>query len=190
MTSHALLAQHDLAPPLLARFQNGLVYRFIEGRVCSPADLAKELVWRGVAKRIAQWHAVLPIVSDGRKAVVIDDAKVPLAQSPPASSDARIKLSTIAPAKPAPNIWTVMQKWIFALPARTKAEVAQNTMLQQELERSSAELSDVPGLGGSGVCYIQSMATQGLNRLTGALACFWSLRLAEWKCDNSTSKSR
>ena len=179
VTSHALLAQHGLAPQLLARFRNGLIYRFIRGQSCTPTDLSREPTWRGVAQLIAKWHAVLPIISDGRNAVVKDDVHVPLAQSPLLPSDARNKINAIAPEKPVPNIWTVMQKWIFALPTSTKAEISRKSMLQQELERSSAELSNVPGLGGNGVRSAPSMAMQGLNGLIRLLARLRSLRLAE-----------
>lgn len=56
--SHCLLARFKLAPPLLARFQNGLIYRFLPGSVCNPADIGKENIWRGVARKLAEWHAV------------------------------------------------------------------------------------------------------------------------------------
>lgn len=37
--NHELLMQHGLAPTLLARFQNGMLYRFIKGAVTSPSTL-------------------------------------------------------------------------------------------------------------------------------------------------------
>jgi len=60
-TTHALLAERGLAPPLLARFNNGLLYGFLPGRVCTPRDLLKEPVWRAVAVRLGEWHARLPL---------------------------------------------------------------------------------------------------------------------------------
>ncbi|KAI5364637.1 putative protein kinase-like domain superfamily [Septoria linicola] len=39
--THALLASKGLASPLLARFENGIVYRFCPGDVCSTDDLSK-----------------------------------------------------------------------------------------------------------------------------------------------------
>ncbi|KAL9101701.1 MAG: hypothetical protein Q9163_003066 [Psora crenata] len=148
--SHSLLAHHGLAPPLLARFDNGLIYKFIRGQVCTPADLQKEPIWRGVARRLAQWHALLPIVADGKRAVVRDDAEIALAQSPQTALDG---VNAISPGKPVPNIWTVMQKWIFALPTSTKGELDQKAKLQRELARSAAELGHTPGLGGNGPGY-------------------------------------
>ncbi|EPS36202.1 hypothetical protein H072_10362 [Dactylellina haptotyla CBS 200.50] len=55
--NHFYLAQHTLAPPLLARFNNGLIYRFVPGRVTSPQDLSTPKVYTAVAKRLGQWHA-------------------------------------------------------------------------------------------------------------------------------------
>ncbi|KAL9099508.1 MAG: hypothetical protein Q9163_005004 [Psora crenata] len=61
--TYALLAERALAPPLLVRFNNGLLYAFLPGRVCTPQDLLKEPVWRAVAVRLGEWHARLPLPS-------------------------------------------------------------------------------------------------------------------------------
>jgi ethanolamine kinase len=60
-------------------------------------------------------------------------------------------VNAITRGKATPNIWTVMQKWILALPSSTEAEVARNTTLQKELERTVKDLGDRPGLGKDGV---------------------------------------
>ena len=155
-TSHSLLSQHKLAPPLLARFQNGLIYRFIRGRVCSPADLTSEPVWRGVARRLAQWHATLPIISAGKTALDQDAGpEVLLTTSPPPKSLPSLEaINAITPNLPKPNVWTIMQKWVFALPTTTEVEKDRRRTLQTELERTVSELGDTPGLGGNGVCRI------------------------------------
>lgn len=151
-TSHSLLSQHGLAPSLLARFQNGLIYRFIRGRVCAPEDLTREPVWRGVARRLGQWHAVLPIIATGTTAVGQDAGPVvPLYTSVPKSMPSLETINAITPEKPAPNVWTIMQKWVFALPTESDAESKRKDILQNELERTVSELADVPGLGGNGV---------------------------------------
>ena len=149
--SHSLLSQHKLAPDLLARFQNGLIYRFIRGRPSTPQDLASEPVWRGVAQRLGQWHATLPVVSAGKTAVVQDSVEVPLTISIPKSSPSLEAINAITPNKPCPNVWTVMQKWVFALPMTNEAEIRRKDVIQEELERTVSELGDTPGLGGDGV---------------------------------------
>ncbi|SLM37577.1 choline ethanolamine kinase [Lasallia pustulata] len=153
-TSHSLLSQHNLAPPLLARFHNGLMYRFIQGHVCSPEDLAKESVWRGVARRLGQWHAVLPTVSRGpTTAVQNGHTGTSLLDSRLESAPPLETLNAITPGKPTPNIWTVMQKWILALPVDTDAERQRQPRLQKELKQTVKELGDRPGLGKDGLVF-------------------------------------
>ncbi|KAK0509723.1 hypothetical protein JMJ35_008117 [Cladonia borealis] len=152
--SHSLLSQHKLAPALLARFQNGLIYKFIRGRVCSPEDLTREPVWRGVARKLGEWHATLPIISAERTAS-IENAKhdVPLTLDVPKSSPSLDQINAITPGKPTPNVWTIMQKWVFALPTTNEAEIRRKKVLQEELERTVSELGDTPGLGEDGLVF-------------------------------------
>ena len=151
--SHSLLSQHKLAPALLARFQNGLIYKFIRGRVCTPEDLTREPVWRGVARKLGEWHATLPIISAERTASVKDaEHDVPLTLDVPKSSPSLDHINAITPGKPTPNVWTIMQKWVFALPTTSEAEIRRKQELQEELERTVSQLGDTPGLGEDGVC--------------------------------------
>lgn len=153
-TSHSLLAQHNLAPQLLARFQNGLLYRFIRGDVSTSEALTSESVWRGVARRLGQWHATLPIISAGKTAVVADAGmEVPLKSSALLSIASLEEINAITPSKPTPNVWTVMQKWVFALPATNQTEIKRKNVLQEELERTVADLGNKPGLGGNGLVF-------------------------------------
>jgi ethanolamine kinase len=140
--SHSLLSSHKLAPPLLARFENGLMYRFIQGRVCQPADLRRPDIWRGVARRLAEWHATLPI-----SAVSYEHGLPP--EHPSRKRDPKVdKIERLTPGKPSPNIWGVMQKWILALPGSTEKEVSRKALLQAELEWLVTELGDTPGIAG------------------------------------------
>ena len=128
------------------------MYRFIRGHVSSSEDLTSESVWRGVARRLGQWHATLPINSFGKTAVVADAGmEVLLKSSAPASTASLEEINAITPSKPTPNVWTVLQKWVFALPTTCETEVERKRVLQKELERIVADLGDTPGLGGNGV---------------------------------------
>ena len=111
-----------------------------------------EPVWRGVAHRLGEWHATLPIVSAERTAVVQDAVEVPLTTTIPKSLPSLEKINAITPGKPTPNVWTIMQKWVFALPTSNESEIKRKDVLQKELERTVSELGDTPGLGGNGVC--------------------------------------
>ncbi|KAI9800766.1 MAG: hypothetical protein M1833_003183 [Piccolia ochrophora] len=159
-TSHSLLSRHGLAPPLLARFQNGLLYRFIRGQACKSSDLTQEPIWRGVARRLGQWHAVLPVVGDGNESAVQEGDSGGMTLLAPRDADLsgkeeelQRKIRGITPQKPNPNIWTVTQKWILALPNKTEAEKTRQATLQKELERLVTELGDIPGLGEQGLVF-------------------------------------
>lgn len=77
--------------------------------------------------------------------------EVPLKSSAPISTASLEEINAITPSKPTPNVWTVMQKWVYALPTTNEIEIRRKNVLQEELERTVAELGDKPGLGGNGV---------------------------------------
>ena len=58
-------------------------------------------------------------------------------------------MSELTPGKPIPNIWTIMQKWILALPVSTTAQIDRRDQLQRELQWLVTRLGDTPGVGGS-----------------------------------------
>ncbi len=154
--SHSLLSRSNLAPPLLARFQNGLLYKFIRGQPCKPEDLSRDPISRGIARRLAQWHALLPIESEGPTVEVIgrdEDGPLSLSRVERSALDSKLleAMNAITPGKATPNIWTVMQKWIFALPCDTEAQKSRQDTLQKELERTVKDLGKLPGLGHDGV---------------------------------------
>lgn len=101
---------------------------------------------------MGQWHAILPVVTEDMIVVAEEtgeDKHFSRSTSEPMPSLEVI--NAITPDKPTPNIWTVMHKWIYALPTRTKAEKERQAVLDQELKRAVAELGDIPGLGKDGV---------------------------------------
>lgn len=153
--NHELLSQHGLAPELLARFNNGMMYRFIRGSVTHPEDLRRPEIYRAVARRLAQWHATVPClpgkthISDKMDVHCIDVLNG-AAKKHATLQDA---IDAAAPGKQAPNVWTVMQKWIFALPTKTPAQRERQQLLQVELSKLVAQLSHRPGLGEDGLVF-------------------------------------
>lgn len=140
--SHALCAERGLAPPLLARFNNGLLYRYIIGKVCTPQDLVREPVWRAVATRLGEWHALLPVdpVADNKTT----NGHTVNGRSPKSSLMSRL---------PIPNCWSVMQKWVSALPDDTPKKKARKELLQGELDRSFQDLDNERGPGVKGFVF-------------------------------------
>lgn len=154
--SHALLASYGLAPPLLARFHNGLLYKFIRGSVTTPLDLVTAPIYRGVARRLGQWHAVLPF-NGAAGSVSKEHDSLPNRQAAGELESGTTKqvngFHLVKPSQPSPNLWTIIQKWILALPANTDDERARRLMLQSELEWVVGELDDGQGIGGNSVCF-------------------------------------
>lgn len=157
--NHELLMQYNLAPALLARFQNGMLYRYISGSVTSPADLRRQDIWRAVARRLAEWHAVVPCLPASHEPPNQnkDESQqfgIPNPITIKTSPALQLAINSIAPSKPVPNVWTVMQKWIYALPTTSEAENIRQMQLQKELVRLVAEFSNRPGLGKNSVCIL------------------------------------
>jgi ethanolamine kinase len=154
--NHELLMRYGLAPMLLARFHNGILYRFVQGAVTSPEDLRQENIFRGVARRLAQWHAVVPCLPSPREPLQKQingsaEIGIPAPTSSPKEPALQTAMDHVAPGKPAPNIWTLMQKWIYALPSTTTVERTRQATLQKELTRLVQQLSGRPGLGENSV---------------------------------------
>ncbi len=141
--NHELLMRFGLAPELLARFENGMIYRYIKGAVTSPADLRKEEVYHAVARRLAEWHAVVPCLPKEP----LHDVANGNGQAERRNSLLQEKIDHAAPSKVAPNVWTVMQKWVYALPQGTEADRIRQADLQKELQRIIDEYSSRLGLG-------------------------------------------
>ncbi|CUS12425.1 unnamed protein product [Tuber aestivum] len=120
--SHLLLSRFNLAPELLARFANGLLYRYVPGRVCSVQELADPATSKAIATRLGEWHGVLPTST-----------------TPPPSPASS---SSASSSEPDVTLWTVLQKWIFAIPSETDEGKARKESLQEEYEKLLAGTDD------------------------------------------------
>lgn len=179
-----MLAQFQLAPPLLARFDNGLLYKFIQGDVCTPQDLGREPIRRGVARKLGEWHGVLSIgsISEPNGIDHMDGAHDPFDPSTKTPSFYQT-IDMISPGKVTPNLWTVLQKWILALPKGTEQEQKRNAILQEELERIVIEFGNLPGLGEEGVCLAVTCRNCQALLTAFIVARLRSLRPALRECD-------
>ncbi|KAH7274595.1 kinase-like domain-containing protein [Fusarium solani] len=149
--NHELLMRHGLATQLLARFKNGMLYRYLLGTVARAQDLSDPLILTAIARRLAQWHATVPCLPDPNHAR--DDRHVNGTANTNGASNGQDMIDNAAPGKPPPNMWTIMQKWIFALPTDTDAQRERQALLQQELEGMIKKLSQRPGLGKNGLVF-------------------------------------
>lgn len=129
-TTYALLAERELASPLLARFNNGLLYGFLPGRVCTPQHLLKEPIWRAVAVRLGEWHARLPLPGSKVKGG---------SQGEPETENRQVA-TTIPTAPQSRTIRTVMQEWVEAIPSKPPEAETRKNELQKALHKSFSEL--------------------------------------------------
>lgn len=83
------------------------------------------------------------VVENGHPAVPISFAL----QEPVPPSD----LNGLTSKTVTPNVWTIMQKWIRALPAESESEKSRQALLQKELDRTVSEFVHLPGLGKDGL---------------------------------------
>ncbi|KAI1336459.1 ethanolamine kinase [Xylariaceae sp. FL0016] len=143
--NHELLMKNGLAPELLATFNNGMLYRYIPGTPTQPSDLRHRPIYLAVARRLAQWHAKVPCIHEtcAQKQGLVGKINGPYEAA----------INSAAPNKPPPNVWTVMQKWIMALPTETDAQRDRQAQLQKELVKLIEELSQRPGLGENGLVF-------------------------------------
>ncbi|KAM0353735.1 hypothetical protein ACHAP4_007987 [Fusarium culmorum] len=159
--NHELLMKHGLATQLLARFKNGMMYRYILGKPARAQDLCEPLILSAIARRLAHWHATVPCLPDPNHAR--DDKHVNGNASTNGHANGCVngdgdksrqeQIDSTAPGKPPPNMWTTMQKWIFALPTDTEAQRERQALLQAELEEMVKKLSQRPGLGKNGLVF-------------------------------------
>lgn len=144
--NHELLMHYGLAPQLLARFENGMLYRFIRGTVTRPEDMRHPEISLAIGRRLAQWHAVVPCTPTTH------------ANSGPGEAQ---EGGVAVPGKPSPNIWTVMHKWIAALPTTTEAQQKRHALLQAELKTLIADFGPRPGLGDNGLVFAHNDLLSG-----------------------------
>ncbi len=131
--------------------------------MCSPSDLTREPVWRGVAQRLGQLHATIPVTASlSAPALESDEEEELFPMSSPSEKQTKASINSITPGKVTPNVWTVMHKWIFALSTKTDAEIKRKEVLKKELNRLVEELGDNRGLGKNGVSAASSVTSAGI----------------------------
>lgn len=101
--SHLVLNSYSLAPKVFARFGNGLVYGFIEGRALRFDELSNPSVYPFIASRLGEWHRTVrvDVIEESLRRLRLEFRQNEKAE----------------PFKKRPSdIWELMKGWIDILP--------------------------------------------------------------------------
>lgn len=98
--SHLVLNSYNLAPPIHARFGNGLVYGYISGRSLKVDEMSNPHLYPFIAARLGDWHRMVGVD-------VIEDSLKKLHR--------RFNASKGSPSKPN-DVWSLLQNWVEVLP--------------------------------------------------------------------------
>ena len=101
--SHLVLNSYNLAPKVFARFGNGLVYGFIEGRALHFDELSNPSVYPFIASRLGQWHRTVrvKVIEEGLRRMRLEFRQ-----------SEKVEVSKKRPG----NIWELIKGWIDILP--------------------------------------------------------------------------
>lgn len=98
VSTHMHLHSKGLAPPLYARFGNGLVYSYMPGKAVNYQHLSDPEVSDAVARRIAEWHTLLDPTEI--ESFILSQRK--------SRGDSNTQFSR--------NIWELLEAWIETMP--------------------------------------------------------------------------
>lgn len=116
--SHLVLNSLKLAPPIHARFSNGLIYGFLPGRSLEPKELSNPYLYPMIAQQLGNWHHQVDCdyIEDGveklRKYTANLKKLYQLINDPqkPAKREKKVK-------KIISSIWDLIDDWILIVPA-------------------------------------------------------------------------
>lgn len=120
--SHLVLNSLHLAPPVHARFANGLIYGFLEGRSLDPKELANPYLYPLIAQQLGNWHSKVDCdnIEDGIEKLRKYTARIKNQLLPalrpitPVNSKQKREKSI---KKAILNIWDLIDDWILVVPA-------------------------------------------------------------------------
>lgn len=122
--SHLVLNSLKLAPPVHARFANGLIYGFISGRSLEPKELGHPYLYPLIAQRLGNWHNNINIeyIEEGveklRKYIAGLKKQFEVQPTPRWNKNHEKKKNKLIT-----NLWELLDDWVSVVPV-TEALVA------------------------------------------------------------------
>lgn len=130
VSTHMHLHSKGLAPPLYARFGNGLVYSYMPGKAIDYKYLSDPEVSHAIAVRLAEWHAKLdPLAVEVLIARQKSEREEQLKINKSDSSKSNKKESQDF----SKNIWELLKSWIEIMPENVVKTYTRED-LQKELK--------------------------------------------------------
>ncbi|CUM64214.1 uncharacterized protein PRCAT00001808001 [Priceomyces carsonii] len=117
---HLILNSLSLAPPIHARFKNGLVYGFLPGKSLDPEELSKPNIYPLIAQQLGNWHRKLDtrLIESGVEELRNFRAK-------------KLKKKFIS------NIWELIEEWINIVPITSNLLATFDENLEKEINKSN-----------------------------------------------------
>lgn len=115
--SHLVLNSLKLAPPIHARFSNGLIYGFLPGRSLDPKELSNPYLYPMIAQQLGNWHNQVDCdyIEDGVEKLRKFTAN--LKKQYQLMSDTQKPLKREKKAKKIiSSIWDLIDDWILIVP--------------------------------------------------------------------------
>lgn len=142
--SHLVLNSIKLAPPIHARFSNGLIYGFLPGRSLEPHELSHKAIYPLIAQQLGNWHMRIncEYIEDGveklRKYTASVKKHFEAFSNPKEKSPKKDKKHS----KLINNIWDLIEDWIMIVPTNEALVKNFSTNLQSK-EVNCSNIRDV-----------------------------------------------
>ncbi|KAG7664989.1 uncharacterized protein J8A68_001454 [[Candida] subhashii] len=109
--SHLMLNSIDLAPPVYARFKNGMIYGYLDGRSLQPQELTQQNIYPLIAQQLGNLHCRL-------KFELIDSAvsKIRSLKFTRSNSSTTKKSNNSRKKKYISNVWELLDTWTDIIP--------------------------------------------------------------------------
>lgn len=114
--SHLVLNSLKLAPPIHARFSNGLIYGFLPGRSLDPKELSNPYLYVVIAQQLGNWHNSIncEYIEEGVEKLRKYSASLKklFALEPAPKKRKEKKTRSLIT-----NVWDLIEDWILIVPA-------------------------------------------------------------------------
>lgn len=116
--SHLVLNSIKLAPPIHARFLNGLIYGYLPGRSLEPNELSNGAVYPFIAQQLGNWHSRIncEYIEDGVEKLRKYTAGLKKQYEMQTTTKSKLPKKEKKHSKLINNIWDLIEDWILIVP--------------------------------------------------------------------------